>query len=175
MRTHIRLIAVVVPALLVTLVAGCNRKTEAPDVKDGVKSALESRGYKDVTVDQDRDKGVVTLKGKVASDADKAAAASVAQTVAANQVVANEITVEPPGAESEARKVRSALDDGIDSNLKAAFAGMKEANDVKYDVNSQVVTLTGKVASQAIRNRVEAVAKKVPNVTQVVNEVEVGR
>jgi len=174
MRTHLRLTVLVVPALLVAL-AGCNSKTQAPDVKDGVKSALDSRGYKDVTVDQDRDKGVVTLKGKVASEADKSAAAAAAQSVAANQVIANQITVEPPGMESDARKVRNAVDDGIDSNLKAALVGIKEANDVKYDVDNQVVTLTGKVASQAVRTRVESAVKKVPNVKQVVNEIEVGR
>jgi hyperosmotically inducible protein len=45
--------------------------------------------------------------------------------------------------------------------------------DVKYDVKNGVVTLKGEVNSQAKRARVEAVAAKVPNVQQVVNELEV--
>jgi osmotically-inducible protein OsmY len=44
---------------------------------------------------------------------------------------------------------------------------------VKYDVKNGVVTLTGDVNSQAKRKLVETVTKSVPNVQQVVNEVEV--
>src|SRR6187399_1195589 len=137
MRTYLRLSTLVAPVLLAGLLTGCSPKPVAsPDVKDSVKSALDSRGFKDVSVDQDRTKGVVTLKGKVSSEADKTAAAAVTQQLAGNQVVANEITVEPPGMESDARKIRNALDDGIDSNVKALFVQLKDVGDVKYDVNN---------------------------------------
>jgi osmotically-inducible protein OsmY len=45
--------------------------------------------------------------------------------------------------------------------------------DVKYDVKNGVVTLTGDVTSQAKRVQVEKLAASVPNVKQVVNELEV--
>jgi hyperosmotically inducible periplasmic protein len=174
MRTYLRLSTLVAPVLLAGLLTGCAPKPVAsPDVKDSVKSALDSRGLKDVSVDQDREKGVVTLKGKVATEADKTAAAAMTQQIAGNQVVANEITVEPPGMESDARKVRNALDDGIDSNVKALFVQLKDVGDVKYDVNNAVVTLTGEVTSQAKRSEVESAVKNVPNVRQVVNELQV--
>jgi osmotically-inducible protein OsmY len=44
---------------------------------------------------------------------------------------------------------------------------------VKYDVKNHVVTLTGEVASQSARRQAESVASSVPNVSQVVNELQV--
>jgi osmotically-inducible protein OsmY len=44
---------------------------------------------------------------------------------------------------------------------------------VKYDVKNGVVTLTGHVNSQSKRTMVEKLASDVPNVKQVVNELEV--
>jgi osmotically-inducible protein OsmY len=45
--------------------------------------------------------------------------------------------------------------------------------DVKYDVKNGVVTLKGDVPSQSKRASVEKLAGQVPNVKQVVNEIEV--
>jgi osmotically-inducible protein OsmY len=44
---------------------------------------------------------------------------------------------------------------------------------VKYKVKSGVVTLTGEVNSQDKRYQAEQVATKVPNVQQVVNDLQV--
>jgi osmotically-inducible protein OsmY len=44
---------------------------------------------------------------------------------------------------------------------------------VKYDVKNGVVTLTGDVPSQTRRAQVEKLVASVPNVKQVVNELEV--
>jgi osmotically-inducible protein OsmY len=87
--------------------------------------------------------------------------------------VANQIAVIPPGAESDAKKVNSALDSGIESNLDAAFIREKLHASVKYAVKNQVVTLTGEVSSQSKRARAAEVASAVPNVQQVVNELQV--
>ncbi len=46
-------------------------------------------------------------------------------------------------------------------------------NDVKYEVKNGVVTLTGTVSSPARRAAAEKIASGVPNVVQVVNELEV--
>jgi osmotically-inducible protein OsmY len=46
-------------------------------------------------------------------------------------------------------------------------------DDVKYAVKSGVVTLTGEVNSQSRRDDVEKVAARVPNVKQVVNDLQV--
>jgi len=44
---------------------------------------------------------------------------------------------------------------------------------VKYDVKNGVVTLSGEVRSQGERSRTQTVASTVPNVQQVVNELQV--
>src|ERR1700730_3622871 len=156
------------------LLAGCSSTaSNSPDVSDSIRKSLDQASLTDVTVKQDRDKGVVTLGGRVKSDSDKSQAESIAKSDAGSQVVADEIAVIPPGAEREARAVNSDLDKGINKNLDAAFIKAGLNKDIKYDVKNGVVTLTGSVNSQTKKTKAEVVASKVPNVQQVVNELEV--
>jgi len=126
-----------------------------------------------VSVAQDRDKGVVTLGGHVASGNDKAEAESIARSIAGSQVVANQIAVTPPGAESDAKRVHADLDKGIEKNLDAALVQHRLQKGVKYDVKNGVVTLNGEVGSQSARAEIQSVAAAVPNVQQVVNDLQV--
>jgi hyperosmotically inducible protein len=163
----------VLPLFLVGVLAGCSNTNKSPDVADNIRKSLDQAGYKDVSVSQDRDKGVVTLKGTVPTESDKEQAESLARSNAGSQVVADQIGVRPPGNESEAKTVDSDLDKGIEKNLDAVLVKNKLKNDVKYDVKNGVVTLTGDVRSQSRRAQVEKLASTVPNVKQVVNELEV--
>jgi hyperosmotically inducible protein len=159
----------------VTFLIGCsNGATKSPDVTGTVRRLLDQSNLRDVKVSQDRDKGVVTLSGQVAADADKAQAESIAKSVAGSQVVADEIAVVPPGpGASDAKTVNTDLDKGIEKNLDATLVQNRLNKDVKYDVKNGVVTLTGEVNSQARRAQVEKLAAGVPNVQQVVNELQV--
>ena len=69
--------------------------------------------------------------------------------------------------------MNSDLDAGIEKNLDAALIQNKMHDSVKYDVKNGVVTLTGEVNSQSKRDRAEKVATGVPNVKQVVNDLQV--
>ena len=154
--------------------AGCSSSSsKSSDVADNVRNTLKRSGFKDVSVSQDRDKGVVTLSGHVPADADKAQAEAIAKSIAINQVVADEIAVLPQGAESDAGKINSDLDKGIEHNLDAALVSQKLNGDVKYSVKNKVVTLTGTVDSDASRAKAQDVATTVPYVAQVVNELQV--
>ena len=159
--------------LAMTFAFACANKAKAPDVSSSIRQALDQAGLRDVSVNQDRDKNVVTLTGNVATDNERTQAESIARSIAGTQVVANEIGVRPAGDESTAKKVDSELDKGIDKNLEAALVQRKLDHDVKYDVKNGVVTLKGNVTSQSQRAAVEKVAAQVPNVKQVVNELEV--
>jgi len=160
--------------LAVGSLVGCSRtSTKPPDVSDIIRKSLDQAGLKAVSVTQDRDKGVVTLSGNVAADADKAQAESIATSIATGQVVSNQIAVIPPGGESAAKAINSDLDAGIAKNLDAALIQNKCQKGVTYDVKSGVVTLTGEVSSQAKRAQVAQVASTVPDVQQVVNELQV--
>ena len=69
--------------------------------------------------------------------------------------------------------MNSALDQGIEKNLDAALIQNKLHKSVKYEVKNGVVTLTGEVNSEDKRTHAEKVATGVPNVTQVVNNLQV--
>ena len=165
-------------SMAVLLIAGClsacsNTPTKSPDVADDIRKSLDQANLKDVSVSQDRDKGVVTLTGTTGSDSDKAQAESIAKSIAGSQVVSNEIAVRPPNDSSMAKKVDSDLDSAIDKNLHAVLVKNRLEHAVKYDVKNGVVTLSGTVNSQPKRAEVEKMATKVPNVQQVVNELQV--
>src|ERR1035437_8567574 len=146
------LLAVVVVGTLV----GCSATpTKTADVSDSIRTSLDKAGYKDVSVSQDRDKGVVTLGGHVPADGDKSQAESIARSIAGAQVVSNQIAVIPPAAESEAKTVNSDLDKGIEHNLNATLIQNRLNKGIKYDVKNGVVTLTGEVNSQVKRAQVE--------------------
>ena len=160
--------------LVVVTLVGCSGTTrQSPDVSDSIRKSLDQAGLKDVSVSQDRDKGVVTLGGHVAADADKSQAESIAKSIATGQVVANQIAVMPPSGESEAKAVNSDLDKAIEKNLDAALIQNKLHKNVKYDVKNGVVTLTGEVNSQSKRAQAEQIASAVPNVKQVVNDLQI--
>ena len=159
--------------MIVGVLIGCEKTaTPSPDVSDSIRKSLDQAGLKDVSVSQDRDKGVVTLGGHVAADAGKSQADSIARAIAAGQVVANQIAVIPPGDESATKAMNSDLDTGIEKNLDAALILNGLHKNVKYDVKNGVVTLTGEVSSHSMRAQAEQIASSVPNVRQVVNELQ---
>lgn len=168
-----RLLFAMLALLTAVALAGCSRTTASPEVSDNIRKSLDQSGLKAVSVSQDRDKGIVTLGGQVATENDKARAESLARSIAGAQVVANQIAVIPVGLEKEARAVNSDLDQGIEKNLDAALIENKMHDNVKYDVKSGVVSLTGEVDSQYKREQAEKVAARVPNVKQVVNDLQV--
>jgi hyperosmotically inducible periplasmic protein len=156
------------------ILAGCSATAaKSPDVSDSIRKSLDQAGLKDVSVSQDRDKGIVTLSGQVTSYNDKAQAESLAKSLAGAQVVADQIAVIPVGVEKEAKAVNSDLDKGIEKNLDAALIQNKMHENVKYEVKSGVVTLSGEVSSEDKRSRAQKVATGVPNVQQVVNDIQV--
>jgi len=172
--TKLRLSVATLALLALGILAGCSQtSTKSPEVSDNIRKSLDQAGLKNVSVSQDRDKGVVTLGGNVTNENDKSQAESLAKSLATGQVVANQIAVVPVGIEKDAKAVNSDLDDGIEKNLDAALIQNNMHDDVKYEVKSNVVTLTGEVNSQSKRDQAGLVATNVPNVKQVVNDLQV--
>jgi osmotically-inducible protein OsmY len=155
------------------ILAGCSHTVKSPDVSNNIRRALDQAGLKTVSISQDREKGVVTLGGHVAGDSDKAQAENIARSIAGGQVVSDEIAVLPVGGESDARAMNSDLDKGIEQNLDAALIQNKLHDRVSFAVKNRVVTLTGNVDSQSMRRDAATITGGVPNVQQVVNELQV--
>ncbi len=154
--------------------AGCSSgSTRAADVSGAIGTSLDQAGLKNVSVTEDRVKGVVTLGGHVGANAEKLQAQSIATSIAGAQVVSNQIEVIPAGAEHDAKKIDSDLDKGIEGNLDAALVQGGLHKDINYAVKNQVVTMTGQVDSQSKRTQAQNIVAAVPNVLQVVNELQV--
>ena len=93
---------------------------------------------------------------------------------AAGYVVANEIGVRPEGVESSAKKIDSNVDDAIEKDFKAVIiANRLEKQHIRFDAKNGVLTLKGDVDTPGQRTEVEKLAATVPNVQQVVNELDV--
>lgn len=153
---------------------GCNKTNTS--YKNSVKSALQQADLKDVNVSEDSTKNTITLSGTLHTDDAKSRAGSIAQANAGPRIVANEISVEPVGNEGQARKMESNLDDGIENNYKASLISKGlDKQHINCSAKNGVLTLKGSVKTTGERKSAEELAQNVPNVQQVVNEIQVRR
>jgi len=166
---------VAISLLMVFALAACESKKEHPDVKDQVNTAMTRNNLGVVNVSQDRTKGVITLTGDVETEDQKEQAGKVASESAPGYAIANEIGVRPIGQESQAKAVESNLDDGIESNFKASLKAHEELDKqhISYDAKDGTLVLKGSVKSPSQKAEAQRLAMAVPNVKQVVNEIEV--
>jgi hyperosmotically inducible protein len=154
-------------------VAGCNK--QFPDEETSVTNAMNTNNLSSVSVSQDRHKGVMTLTGSVASDDQKSQAENLAKQAAPDYTVADEIGVQPPGDQGQAKAVSSSLDSAIEDNFKATLKAHKNLDDqsISYSAKNGTLVLKGTVKTERQKTEAAKLAKEVPNVQQVVNEIEV--
>ena len=179
MRLNILKAIALVPVLLIGLACQRASQTATSDgnsYKDSVKQALQQAELQDVTVDEDKDKNTITLGGKVHSENARQQAGEVAKAAAANRTIANEISVQPVGAESESKEIASDLDTSIEKIYKATLtAHGLDKQHIRFDAKNGVLTLKGSVKTPTERNRAEQLAQATPNVRQVLNQIDVSR
>ena len=115
-------------------------------------------------------KGVITLRGKVENEGARHAAEEIALNIKGQKKVVNQLTVVPQAA----RKVVDRQDDQIVKDVEKGIkndARLKKATiDVRADKG--IVTLTGKAPSLETSVRASEVARRVPGVRAVRNEVK---
>ena len=115
-------------------------------------------------------KGVITLRGKVENEGARHAAEEIALNIKGQKKVVNQLTVVPKAA----RKVVDRQDDQIVKDVEKGIkndARLKKTNiDVRADKG--IVTLTGKAPSLETSVRASEVARRVPGVRAVRNEVK---
>lgn len=172
---RVKTLVAILGSLLLALAIGCTTdRASTPDVKDQVSKALDNAGFKDLKVDVNKDKQLITLNGDVKTQEDKARAEDIAKTAGGGYVVSNEIGVRPEGVESEAKRIDSNVDDAIEKDFKAVIIAHRLENQhIRFDAKNGVLTLKGDVDNAAQRAQVEKLAAGVPNVQQVVNELDV--
>jgi hyperosmotically inducible protein len=114
-------------------------------------------------------KGVITLRGKVDSEAEQQAAGEIARTIEGAQAVSNQLTVVPAAQ----RKMVDRQDDQIVKEVKRGIkndARLKKA-DIDVRADEGIVTLTGKAPSLETSVRASETARRVPGVRAVRNEL----
>lgn len=121
-----------------------------------------------VTVDTMKG-GVVHLRGKVDSAEAKAAAAEIAKGIEGVQSVKNDLQVVAPGA----RKMVDAKDEDIDKAVEARLKKDAQLKNVDVRLDAGVVTLTGEVPSIVASAKASEMARSVPGVKSVKNELTV--
>jgi hyperosmotically inducible protein len=174
---RLKILSVISTLLLFGLLVGCSQqqRASAPNT-DNIEQSFSQAGLDNVDVKANHNRRVIQLTGNVNTQADKDQAEQIAKNAAPGYTVANEILVKPEGAMGErAEDVANNMDDAIKSNLQAEMAKrpLAKDQDVNFDVKNGVVTLTGNVNSQRQRSQVTEMAKSVPGVKQVVNEMKV--
>jgi hypothetical protein len=105
-RTGMKLLATAVLLALVLLTVACSHRDNVSYL-DSVEKALQQSELPDVTVSEDQDKNTITLGGTLHSDETKSKAAEIAKAAAGTRIMANEISVQPVGSESQAKDVAS--------------------------------------------------------------------
>lgn len=112
-------------------------------------------------------KGVVSLRGKVDSEEAKAAAGSVAKAVESVKSVRNDLEVVSPGD----RKVVDTSDKGITRQVEGRFSNDAQFRKVDVRTDGGAVILTGAVSSIGASARASELARGVPGVRMVKNEL----
>lgn len=120
-------------------------------------------------INVDTQNGTVTLRGKVATADEKRAADEVAKTVDGVAAVRNELQVVPAAERKAVNAEDKDLKNAIQKRIKQD-ARLKGA-DIDVQVDRGVVTLMGDVKDVGARARASEVARVVPGVRSVKNEL----
>jgi len=173
----------------IVLLSGCTAmtgKTAGQTIDDAqitaaVKTKLAQEKLGTVTrIDVDTTLGTVYLTGVIESAPFKAHATALARQVAGVRDVVNNLKVQAPSAGASVGPGRTAgqvVDDAsITAAVKTKLAGEKLNTVTKIDVDTRngIVTLTGNVDSEAMRQRVLEIARQVQGVQDVVSNLRVG-
>lgn len=159
--------------------AGCassmvpqNTRNSDSGITSVIEASLEANHHvKAGQVKVETREGIAYLNGVVDTEDARREAGRVARRVEGVKSVVNDLTVGE-------RTVGSRVDDVmISSKVKSQLIANSEikAGDIDVSSSQGVVTLIGRVSSQAIKSEAERIARATKGVTDVNNELLVGR
>lgn len=163
-------------AAVALISVGCMRSAH-PDVKLAVYNALDQHNLRSVTVSEDRQAGVITLSGIVGAGDRRQRAEQLAQQAAPGYTIVDRIAVENAGLQGEMQSATqlSQLDSSIEDRYRATLASNPElkGQKIEYSAYDGTLTLKGSVNSAKEKREAEDLAKRVPLVQHVVNEIQI--
>jgi len=124
--------------------------------------------------------GVVTLTGQAPSEIDRELAGNVAKDTTGVKQVDNQIRVEPGLKPSDAsvRESSRVADLEIHADLRERMSASEylsgsAGNEIHVSVKDRVITLTGRTQTPQQKTGAEQLARSLPNVADVVNQLTV--
>lgn len=158
------------------ILSGCHG-SQHPDNRMAVYNALDQNDLRSITVSQDRGAGTITLSGIVGSMDRRQKAEQLAKQAAPDYQIVDRIQVQSAGLQNQMKSAteQAQLDSAIESKYKAAIASNPDLKSQKiqcYATNG-TVTLRGKVRTREEWQQAEDLAKQLPDVQKVKNELRV--
>jgi len=142
-----------------------------------VYNALHQGNLRSITVSQDRGEGTITLTGIVGSVDRRQHAEQIAQQAAPGYRIVDRIQVQSAGLQDDIKAAtqKAQLDSAIEDEFKARISAEPslKSEKIQYSAFHGTLTLKGTVRSSKDREQAEDLAKKVPQVQKVVNELQV--
>jgi len=165
------------------LLAGCNSGPKYPNSKPQVTSSLAQDNLSNLTVLQDRNRGVITLTGTVPSQEKKLQAEDIAKSAAPKYKIADQTTVVP--ASSSAGPVPTAvvaatpsqtdveIQQQFNQKVKLHHSLARPGNTITGTSTNGDLVITGKVRTRSEKREVEKLAKSIPHVQKVEDDLTV--
>lgn len=128
--------------------------------------------------------GIVTLRGRVASEDERALALLLARTTAGVERVEDGLTIDVSLADSASSVPESVgtsgvrtEDSALETTLRTRVAGDPQLNSADLEISARdgVVLLQGTVADEATKQRAVTMAREIDGVVQVVDRLNVRR
>lgn len=126
-------------------------------------------------INTDVSDGTITLTGKVDSEVDKALAEELLASLDGVKGVENELTVVNNDKKSDSEMMQSLTDTKIETVVKTRLLLESEVRGtaIEVEVDKGVVTLSGKVDSDAAKDLAVAIAKNTDDVDSVVDKLTI--
>ncbi|GAB5382538.1 MAG: BON domain-containing protein [Aliiglaciecola sp.] len=126
-------------------------------------------------INTDVSDGTITLTGKVDSEVDKALAEELLASLDGVKGVENELTVVNNDKKSDSEMMQSLTDTKVETVVKTRLLLESEVRGtaIEVEVDKGVVTLKGKVDSDAAKDLAIAIAKNTDDVDSVVDNLTV--
>jgi osmotically-inducible protein OsmY len=173
MRRFWTAVPVIAMLAMAPLTVGCanNAADKTPDYKARVNDQLKTANLDNkVNVDWKKDDKELLLTGKVENAADKARAEELAQQVVGTSGrVVNEVKVDGVDYGDVDNRIEEQLGKMFEDRTEWDFDG----RGVSFDSKEGVVTITGTVESQAVKDKIGQRARATNGVKDVVNNLDV--
>jgi osmotically-inducible protein OsmY len=167
----------------VFLLAGCNHGPKYPNSKPQVTSSLAQDNLSNLTVSQDRNHGVITLTGAVPSQEKKLQAEDIVKAAAPKYRIADQTTIVPAassGAPFPSTVVAATpsqtdveIQQQFNEKVKLHHSLVRPGNTITGTSTNGNLVITGNVRTESEKREVEKLAKSIPHVQQVEDDLTV--